>query len=227
VFVYNADSVVTFTQTSLEYPDSSLTIFADGVLGQRVRIQLNTTNYLSLAEVQVYEYVAVTGVSVVPVSDTLEIGDTLELITTISPTYASIQEVSYSCSDTLVATVSSSGILTAVGEGTATVTITTSEGDFTEMCSIIVMSESLSTISIPLKDVALFPNPAHEYFTLSNLPSGATITLINSIGSVVASYVSYGDQLIISTSGIGSGSYLIRIKMDINERIMKLIIDAD
>lgn len=45
----------TYSETFTSYPDPSVTANANGATGNKVRVQLNGTNALSLAEVQVYE----------------------------------------------------------------------------------------------------------------------------------------------------------------------------
>ena len=65
-----------------------------------------------------------TSVTVTPAGPlALEVGDTEQLSTSVAPAGAS-QTVHYSSSDELVATVSTTGLVTAVGEGSATITVT-------------------------------------------------------------------------------------------------------
>ena len=82
--------------------------------------------------------VAVTGVSVSPTSASLEVNETVELVATVSPDDATNKDVAWSSSNTSVATVSSTGIVTGVGEGSATITVTTDDGDYTASSSITV-----------------------------------------------------------------------------------------
>lgn len=59
--VFNAHGDTVFSQFNADYPNPSQTYDAGGVTGQRVRIQLNTTNALHMAEVEVYEFVVDSG----------------------------------------------------------------------------------------------------------------------------------------------------------------------
>ena len=54
VFVYDSSNNLTYKETVLDAPNPSVTIYPGGAVGARVRIKLKDTNYLSLAEVQVY-----------------------------------------------------------------------------------------------------------------------------------------------------------------------------
>ncbi len=82
--------------------------------------------------------VPVTGVSVSPTSGTLSIGQTLGLTETVSPSNATNKTVTWSSSNTGVATVDTNGMVTAIASGTANVTVTTQDGSFPASASITV-----------------------------------------------------------------------------------------
>jgi uncharacterized protein YjdB len=82
--------------------------------------------------------VAVTSVSVSPISTSLTIGSTQQLTATISPSNATNQSVTWSSNNTSVATVNSTGLITAVAAGSATITVTTEDGNRTATCSVSV-----------------------------------------------------------------------------------------
>jgi hypothetical protein len=62
----------------------------------------------------------------------LETAETLQLTATITPAGAIDQAVTWSSSDEDVATVDADGLVTAVGPGSATITVTTHQGSFTD-----------------------------------------------------------------------------------------------
>ncbi|MCC5842062.1 MAG: Ig-like domain-containing protein [Opitutales bacterium] len=82
--------------------------------------------------------VAVTGVTLDLVSLSLETGATEQLTATVSPSDATDDTVTWSSSNPSVATVSSSGLVTAVGAGSATITVTTEDGGMTASASVDV-----------------------------------------------------------------------------------------
>ena len=91
--------------------------------------------------------ISVTGVSLDKASMTLTKGETSQLTATISPSNATNKSVSWESSSTSVATVSSSGLVTAVGAGTASITVTTEDGKKTATCKV--------TVKIPVTGVTL------------------------------------------------------------------------
>lgn len=83
--------------------------------------------------------IAVTGVSIdQSTPQSVEVGKTLQLTATVLPTNATNQNVEWSSSNTAVATVSSSGLIIGVAEGSATITVTTVDGGKTDTIAITV-----------------------------------------------------------------------------------------
>lgn len=85
--------------------------------------------------------VAVTGVSLNKSTITLEEGQSETLTATIAPADATDQGLSWTSNNTAVATVAN-GIVTAVSEGTATITVKTNDGNFTAQCTVTVTKSS-------------------------------------------------------------------------------------
>lgn len=83
--------------------------------------------------------VSVSGVSLNKAAETIttEAG-TVQLIATVAPANASNQNVTWSTSDTSVATVDATGKVTAVGNGTAIITVKTVDGGKTATATITV-----------------------------------------------------------------------------------------
>lgn len=82
--------------------------------------------------------IPVTGVTIAPKTAAIAVGATEALTPTIAPSNASNQNVTFESSDTAVATVSVAGIVTGVSAGTATITVTTVDGGFTDTCEVTV-----------------------------------------------------------------------------------------
>lgn len=81
--------------------------------------------------------VHVNSVSLSETSLTLNVNETETLSAEVKPYNATDKNVSWTSSDTSVATVSN-GVVTAVGEGSATITVTTTDGGYTATCLVTV-----------------------------------------------------------------------------------------
>ncbi|MBR1737962.1 MAG: Ig domain-containing protein [Firmicutes bacterium] len=86
------------------------------------------------------ETVAVTGVTVTPDTASVTVNSTTTLTATVAPTNASNKAVTWESSDNEVATVVN-GVVSGVSAGTATITVTTVDGNFTDTAAITVTSE--------------------------------------------------------------------------------------
>lgn len=85
--------------------------------------------------------VAVTGVTLDQDEASIytgSVGNTVQLTATVTPSNATDKSVSWESSNTSVATVSSTGLVTSVAAGSATITVTTTDGSFTATCDITV-----------------------------------------------------------------------------------------
>lgn len=87
--------------------------------------------------------IKVTGISLSAEALTLAIPGTNTLVATVTPYDATDKTIKWSSSNAAVATVSSSGKVTAVGLGTATITATTQDGGFKAECIVTVSTTAL------------------------------------------------------------------------------------
>ena len=97
--------------------------------------------YIYGAEIEVTytaEAVHPTSVSVSPSTASIGAGDTVQLTETVLPSNATDKSVTWSSNNTSVATVSSSGLVTGVSAGSATITVTTVDGSKTATCAVTV-----------------------------------------------------------------------------------------
>lgn len=81
--------------------------------------------------------VAVTGVTLNKTATSIEQGQTETLTATVQPSNATNQNISWSSSDESVATVAD-GVVTTLKAGTATITVTTEDGNKTATCNVTV-----------------------------------------------------------------------------------------
>lgn len=99
-------------------------------------------NYSTICEV-----IDVTGVVLNESSITLYPNETFQLVDTIKPTNASDKVVTWVSNNTDIATVDENGLVTAIAEGTTTITCTTHDGSFTAICAVNVLGKPIIDIA--------------------------------------------------------------------------------
>lgn len=83
----------------------------------------------------------VTGVLLSETARTLTEGEQLILTAYIMPDHATNKAVTFKSSDTKIATVDENGIVSAVGQGDAVITVTTVDGGYTARCAVKVLKK--------------------------------------------------------------------------------------
>lgn len=124
---------------------------------REMKQQVTLTATISLGESQVtkefmvtllpkddsIEQIAVKSVLLNEPTFILSVGDSETLVATISPSNATNKRVVWTSSDSSVAIVNSTGKVTAVSGGTATITVQTEDGEFTATSAVTVKGKSL------------------------------------------------------------------------------------
>lgn len=102
-------------------------------------------------------------------------GSTDQLIATVLPEDAINKKVSWTSSNPLVATVDEAGLVTAIAEGEATITVTTEDGNHTASCTVIVEKPIVEVESVSLNkaNITLIEG-ATEALIATVLPEDAT-----------------------------------------------------
>ena len=100
--------------------------------------------------------VAVTGVKLSFTTLTQKIGTSFTLVATIEPANATNKTVTWSSSNSTVASVTNMGVVQAKAAGTADITVTTADGGHTATCSFTVTTED-----VPLTGLKVTPAETH------------------------------------------------------------------
>ena len=104
--------------------------------------------------------VAVTGITLNPSSVSLEVGGTVSLSATVTPSNATDKSVTWSSSNAGVASVAG-GVVTAVAEGSATVTATA--GGKSAKCEVKVTAKTVAVTAVSLNKTSLTLNPGGSF----------------------------------------------------------------
>ena len=118
------------------------------------------------------DWIPVSGISLDVTSINLSAGESYQLTATVSPDNATDKTVTWSSSDTNVATVSN-GIVQAVAEGTSTITV--NAGGKSATCIVTVKSQIVPVASVSLDKASLTLDKGQsEVLTATVNPSNAT-----------------------------------------------------
>lgn len=111
-------------------------------------------------------------------SVTLNIGKEKTLSVTYEPSYATNKKVTWHSSDTSVVTISSSGKIKAVGKGTATITVKSNDGGFTDTCKVTVV-KPVTSVSVSKETAKLTMGKKESVKLSANIkPSDATLKTV-------------------------------------------------
>lgn len=188
-----------------------VTTLAEGVCVIRATSTNNKIGRCSLI-VDPAVNVDVTSVTVSPTSKSAFVGNTFTVTATVSPTDATNKSITWSSSNTSIATVSQSGVVTCNNSGSATITATSNNGK-TSTCSLSVSAKVIDVTSVEFTRSTSTMTTGDTYqFTARVLPTDADNQLltwrstnsratVNSSGLVSA--VSAGQVTIVATSNNG------------------------
>ena len=159
--------------------------------------------------------VAVTGVSLNKTTLSLGLGESETLTATVSPSTATNKNVTWTSSNTSVATVSN-GKVTGVRAGSATITVKTADGNKTATCSVTVKDNSIHVTSVSLdqsqvimKRIASSSPTYTTHLRATVYPSNATnknIKWKSSDPSIATVEVSSTDGTYVTVKGVGGGT---------------------
>ena len=99
--------------------------------------------------------ISATGISLDRDSLALSIDDSFQLTASLTPANASNKSVTWSSGTPIVATVDQSGLVTARSAGSATITVTTQDGNHSDSCIVSVTAISVTGISLDRDSLAL------------------------------------------------------------------------
>lgn len=166
--------------------------------------------------------VAATGVSVAPETLALDVDGFEEIVATVEPAgNVANSNVTWTSSDDAVATVDIYGVVTGIGNGTATITATTEDGGFTATCEVTVSGVGVNDIVV--NNNLVYPNPSTGSFTIAN-NEGADLMVYNVTGKVVYEQNQISNNELVVTN-LSKGIYFVSVVSENGKSVSKLIIE--
>jgi uncharacterized protein YjdB len=192
--------------------------------------------YTATCYVTVYNGdVDVTGVSLDRTSAVIKVGQSIVLSAAVMPSDGSDQSVSWSSSDSSVVSVDDNGKITAVSKGTAIITVTTSDGGYSDECRVSVKDMSVHVSGVVVSDTSLKmdagsstnlsatvepSNADNTYVVWSS--SNESVATVSSSGRVTA--VSAGTAVITVTTE--DGGYTAKCTVTVGDAASSFSLDA-
>jgi hypothetical protein len=184
--------------------------------------------------------IPVIGVTVEPNSLSLPVGDAQALTATVSPANATDQGVSWTSDAEGVATVSASGLVTAVSVGTAMITVTTDDGGFADSCDVEVtappslisfyeMPDSMTanqTLILKRRPDTVFPYDQPGIAFDLSLPS-STVYYVDSDDEDIAEVVPYLTWDLLITKAAGTVELTVVTANNLHSDTHQLTITSD
>lgn len=106
-------------------------------------------------------------------------GTTHQLTAAVTPDNANDKTITWSSSDTAIAKIDDNGLIQAISEGSATITVTTTDGPYTDLCTIIVIPVQVSGVSITNCPTDAIKKDSTHQLSVTVLPENAADKSIN------------------------------------------------
>ena len=162
---------------------------------------------------------SVTGVRIYPTSALMAIDGTKQLTATVIPSFVTNKQVSWSSSNPSVATIDSKGVVWAVGEGTATITVRTEQSNYSAICEITVTTYG-GHLVIPAKIEAENFSDMYGVETEATSDTGGGLNITN---------INQGDWMDYEIHVPETGTYAIDLRLASQNtgRKLFLMIESD
>ena len=190
-----------------------------------VYVMADFKNRTSVVAYEVDTTVSVTSVSLNKTTAQLGVGETTSLTATVYPSDATNKNVTWSSSNTSVATVSSSGVVTAKAVGTATITVKTADGNKTATCAVTVKIDEILVTGVSLNKTStslfvgdtetLIANVTPEDATNKNVTwssSNTSVASVSSSGVVTAKAAGTATITVKTADGNKTATCTVQVK---------------
>jgi hypothetical protein len=208
---------------SLGEPSTNAYLTADGTLtalkNGYVIIQAVADDYMGAigkktVKLQNQEFISVASIEVIGETTISVNGGTLQVSATVLPVNADARDVEWSiANETGSATISETGLIQAITNGTVTVTASAFDGSGVSDALQITISNQTGIASKEVQKLQLYPNPVQNELHINNFDNTATVEIFNSLGKVVMTARLAQNQN-LDVQNLNSGMYIIRAISD-------------
>ena len=230
-----SDKTVTFKSSNTKVATVDTSGNVKGVAAGETNITVTTKSESKTVTIKVKVVkptIKVTGVSLNKKSTTINVKAKETLVATIKPSNSTNKNVTWSSSNTKVATVSSDGVVTGVKAGSATITVKTVDGEFTSSCTVKVVTPKVNVTSVKVnKTEASLKTGNKEKIVATITPDNATnkeviwtssndkVAIVDGNGEITA--IGEGNA-VISAISADNNSLLSTINVNVEKTIIEV-----
>jgi len=198
----------------------------------------NTVYGYSMYEFAVYgtagAVVHPTGLVLTPATNTVKVGATAQLSASVSPNNATNPTVTWASSNTAVASVTATGLVTAVSAGDATITATTVDGNIKATAKLTVTPATAiqEVDESSAVEARIYPNPSQGEVVkleLKGFGEGLVQVEIFNIEGQLVKQTKFNctglvNTTLLDSAQLNSGRYLVKVKNAHTSKQVKLLI---
>ena len=164
-------------------------------------------------------------VTIIPTEVTVQVGKTSTLTAIITPYNATNKNVTWTSSNTSVATVAPNGVVTGVKGGTAIITVTTQDGRKTAICSVTIDPNPFDKAKVPKVVIETSTIAGVSKERIAPIPAGYTASKVSTEDQISEGLVIYqGEEDVTSenhSTAILNRNQFVWIPVDdINDMVM-------
>ena len=157
------------------------------------------------------EDVPLTGLKISPAETHIKVGQAGTLNVKYEPVTATHKEVTWETSDAAIVTVDQNGNIKGVAVGEAIITVKSKKDETIKGTCRVIVDPATAIEDATFANVVVAPNPFDNQLRIANGDLRGEYTLYNAQGVVVRSGNMDGNEVLIETSDLTSGLYLLRL----------------
>ena len=157
------------------------------------------------------EDVPLTGLKVTPAETHIKVGQVGTLNVKYEPVTATHKEVTWETSDAAIVTVDQNGNIKGVAVGEAIITVKSKKDETIKGTCRVIVDPATAVEDAVFASVVIAPNPFDNQLRIANYELRGEYALYNAQGVIVRSGNMTGNEVLIETSDLTSGLYLLRL----------------
>lgn len=193
--------IIIIASTTVCFSQSQLTVNTSG--GDSDSYQILSIKEMKIAK----DVVSVESITIADSDITLMAGGVHQVVYSIMPENATNKNVTWTSSNSSVATVNEFGLITAVAEGNATITAETEDGNKSDEINVVVTP--LTSVEFADNNINVYPNPVQNILQLDMGDVNRYEVIVSDMSGNVL--LSQFDQNQLDFSQFASGNYFLTL----------------